>query len=130
MAKKTGQYAKVMLEIDATEVQVMELREWSISVSSEKVDANVAGSDWAEHLIGRLSWEGEATCVSADQFWLKHIKDKLNVKFYDSEKDEQPAYEGKASIDFEHSTPQDDLIESSLTFTGDGELKSPSEPTV
>ncbi|WP_181349389.1 hypothetical protein [Thalassobacillus sp. CUG 92003] len=125
--KKKGQYAKVAMQVDGTPVDVLELREWSISVSSEKIDANVAGEDWADHVIGRYSWEGEATCVSADQFWLKHITKKLTIDFFDDANDAEPSYQGTASIDFEHSTTHDDLIENSLTFTGAGELTSPAE---
>lgn len=124
--KKTGQYAKVMLEVDGTSVRVMELREWSVSVSSEKVDSSVAGDDWADHEIGRKSWEGEATCISVDQYWLDYIDDKITVQFFDHQDDPTPVYEGVASIDFERTAPHDDMIESTITFTGSGALTNPS----
>lgn len=127
MAKKKGQYAKVSLDVDGTPVDVMELREWSVSVSSEKIDSSVAGEDWADHLIGRFSWEGEATCISADQFWLKHIANKVTIDFFDDASDAQPSYQGTASLDFERTAPHDDIIESTLTFTGAGEFTSPAE---
>ncbi len=127
MAKKSGQYAQVMLDVNGTPVQVMELREWSVSVSSEKIDSNVAGEDWADHIIGRFSWEGEATCISADQFWLKHIGNKVTIDFYDDASDASAAYQGSASLDFERSVTHDDVIESSLTFTGAGPFTSPAE---
>lgn len=125
MAVKKGQYAKVMLDVGGTPTQVMELREWSISVSSEKIEASVAGDDWEKHEIGRFSWEGEGTCVSVDDFWLDHIGAKQTIEFYDDANDTNAAYSGTASIDFERSTPHDDLIETSLTFTGSGELTNP-----
>lgn len=124
--KKTGQYAKVMLNVSGTPTQVMELREWSISVSSEKIDSSVAGEDWADHEIGRKSWEGEATCISADQYWLDYINDKVTIQFFDDANDATPVYEGTASIDFERSVPYDDMIESTLTFTGAGPLVNPT----
>lgn len=128
MTKRKGQYAKVTFSPNGAggaEATVAELRDWSISVSSEKIDGNVAGVDWAEHVIGRYSWEGDATCVSADQFWLEHITGFLTINFYDDLNDAEPAYTGQASLDFEHSVSHDDLIESSLTFTGNGELTNP-----
>ena len=126
MAKKKGQYAKVSMTIDTTPIEVMELREWSISASSEKIDSNVAGEDWADHIIGRFSWEGDATCISADQFWIENITEKLTIDFYDDSNDADPTYTGTASMDFEHSVTHDDIIENSLTFTGAGALTHPA----
>lgn len=125
MAKKTGQFAKVTIDVAGTPTQVMELREWSVSVESEKIDSSVAGDAWSDHEIGRFTWEGEATCVSADQFWLDYLAEKVEIDFYDNATDTNPVYTGTASIDFERSTPYDDLIESSLTFTGAGALTHP-----
>lgn len=125
MAKKKGQYAKVTIDVSGIPTQVMELREWSVSVESEKIDASVAGDDWSDHEIGRKSWEGEATCISADQFWLELMDTKVKIDFYDDANDTKPAFTGTASIDFERTTPYDDLIESSLTFTGAGALTHP-----
>lgn len=124
MAKRTGQYAKVTMDVDGTPAPIAELREWSISVSTEKVDANVAGVQWSEHLIGRHSWEAEATCISVDGFWIDLTTAMITVSFYDHVDDAEPAYTGEASMDFERSTPHDDLIETSFTFTGNGELLS------
>lgn len=122
--KKSGQYAKVTIDVDGVPQQVMELRDWSVSASSEKIDASVAGSAWAEHVIGRKSWEGEATCVSADQFWLEIMSSHVTISFYDDGSDSAPVFEGQASIDFERTAPHDDLIETTLTFTGNGPLTS------
>ena len=125
--KKKGQYAKVTTKIGAgPAVQVMELREWSISGSSEKIDSSVAGEVWANHEIGRFSWEGEATCISGDQYWLDLLAGKVEITFFDNASDLKAAYVGTASIDFERGTPHDDLIESTLTFTGAGALTSPA----
>ena len=125
MAQKKGQMAKVEIDVSGTPTPVLELREWSISVSSEKIDASVAGDSWANHLIGRFSWEGEATTVWADEYFLSLITSKVTISFYDDEADVDPAYVGTASLDFERNTPYDDLIEASLTFTGAGELTHP-----
>lgn len=124
MAIKTGQYAKVMLDVDGSPTEVMELREWSVSASSEKINADVAGEggEWSRHLIGRKSWEGEATCISADQFWLEYMDDMVTIDFYDSADDLEPAYTGEGSLDFERNAPYDDIIESTLTITGNGAL--------
>lgn len=129
MAKRTGQYAKVTMDVDGTAVPIAELREWSISVSTEKVDANVAGVQWSEHLIGRHSWEAEATCISVDSYWVALTTEMITVSFYDHVDDATPAYTGEASMDFERSTPHDDLIETSFTFTGNGELADGSPVT-
>lgn len=120
--KKTGQYAEVTMSASGTPATIAELRDWSLSVSSEKIDGNVAGTAWAEHLIGRLSWEAEATCVSVDSFWLGLMEEYVTVSFFDHMDDTTPAYTGQASMDFERSVPHDDLIETSFTFTGNGAL--------
>lgn len=126
--KATGQYAKVELLVGAVPVTVMELREWSVSGSTEKVDSTVAGADWTSHEIGHGSWEGEATVLDVDTFWVDHLFDKVTIKFFFNENDASPAYQGTASIDFEVSTPYDDMIESSLSFTGDGALTHVTTP--
>jgi hypothetical protein len=129
--KKKGQYAKVTVKIGAgPAVPVLELREWTISGSSEKIGANVAGDDWADHLIGLFSWEGEATCISGDQYWLDMLAQKVEISFYDVAGDLEPTYVGTASVDFERGVPHDDIIESTLTFTGAGALSSPAAATI
>lgn len=122
--KKTGQFAKVSIKVPdvVLPVPVLELREWSISASTEKIDANVAGDEWNDHLIGRSSWEAEATCISGDQYWLDMLTKKIEISFYDHADDAEPTYKGTASIDFERGVPHDDIIESTLTFTGAGPL--------
>lgn len=123
--KASGQYASATIDVGGTPVQLMELREWTISAESEKIDSSVAGADWSEHEIGRKSWEAEATCLDVDQFWLDQMDSKITIEFYDNDGDANPAYTGSASLDFERSAPYDDMIESSLTFTGSGALTNP-----
>lgn len=122
MAKKTGQYAKASIDVSGTPVPIAELRDWSINVSTNKINADVAGVQWSEHLIGRHSWEAEATCVSVDGFWIDLTEQMVTVEFFDHIDDTVPAYSGEASVDFERSVPHDDLIETSFTFTGNGKL--------
>lgn len=120
--KATGQYAKIEITVDDVPVNVMELREWSVSGSTEKVDSTVAGVAWTEHEIGHGSWEGEATILDVDTFWVDHLFKKVTIRFFHNEDDAAPAYVGRASLDFEQSTPYDDMIETSISFTGDGAL--------
>lgn len=122
--KATGQYAKVEMMVGSTAVTVLELREWSISGSTEKVDATVAGAAWTSHEIGHGSWEGEATVLDIDKYWVEHMFSKVTISFFYKEDDAKAAYTGTASFDFETTTPYDDMIESSLSFTGDGALTS------
>lgn len=124
--KMTGKNAKVEIDIDGSSVQVMELREWSISVSTEKIDASAVGTEWSDTLDGLKSWEGEATCISADQYWLEFLDKRPLIKFYDHEDQTEPTYEGRASIDFERTTPYDDVIETTISFVGAGPLTSPA----
>lgn len=121
----TGKMAKVTMDVGGNEVPVAELREWSVSAETEKVDANVAGDGWARHLIGMASWEADATVVDADPYWLDLMMDFVTVSFYDQASDAEPKYVGTASVDFERGTPYDDIIETSLTFTGSGPLTAP-----
>jgi hypothetical protein len=123
--KASGQYAKVTLDVGGTPVNIMELREWTISGSSNKIDSSVAGQDWTSHLIGLKSWEADATCLDVDQYWVEHMDSLLTVDFFDEKDDTLAAYSGQVSLDFEKSAPYDDMIENSLTFTGSGELTTP-----
>jgi hypothetical protein len=127
MAKMTGKNAMVEIDVEGTSVQVMELREWSVSVSTEKIDASAVGTEWTDSIDGLKSWEGEATCISADQYWLEFLGKRPLIKFYDHEGQEEPTYKGRASIDVERSVSYDDVIESTLTFTGAGPLEQPNE---
>jgi hypothetical protein len=129
MAVKKGQYAKVMMDVDGTPVQVMKLREWSISTESQKLDSTAAQQDWETHEIGFMSWEGEATCIDADTFWFAYLTDKVTIDFYDAADDLAPAFTGTASLDVERSVPHDNLIETSISFTGDGALELGVAPT-
>jgi hypothetical protein len=122
---KTGQFAKVTTKVgSASAVNLAKLREWSVSVESEKIDATAAGDAWTRNLTGVLSWSGEATCVDADPYWLDLVTatTPVTIDFFDHEDDIKPKYRGTALIDFERTSPYDDVIEVSVTFTGDGEL--------
>lgn len=122
MAVKKGQYAKVMMDVGGTPVEIMKLREWSISVESSKLDSTATQQEYETHEIGFLKWEGEATCIDADTFWFAYLADKVDIDFYDAADDPAPAFSGTASVDVERSVPHDDLIETSISFTGDGAL--------
>lgn len=127
--RMTGQCAKLIYTIDGeTPVEVAALREWSISVEQEKIDATAACDGWTRNLIGIKSWEGDGTCIDADPYWLDFIdEENVKIEFYDNEGDAEPKYVGTAIVDFERSTPYDDVIETSFTFTGNGELKRGDE---
>jgi hypothetical protein len=122
---KTGQFAKVTTKVgSAAAVDLAKQREWSVSVESEKIDATAAGDAWTRNLTGVLSWSGEATCVDADPYWIDLVTatTPVTIDFYDNEEDPKPKYRGSALIDFERTSPYDDVIEVSVTFTGDGAL--------
>lgn len=122
MAVKKGQYAEVKFDVAGTPVTIAKLREWSISISTEKIDSTAAGDDWTTHEVGQASWEGEATFVDADTFWFSKLFDKVQIDFYDDASDLNPKFSGTASFDVERSASYDDLIETSISFTGDGAL--------
>lgn len=128
--KATGKYAKVEIDVGGTPITIAELREWTVSAETEKVDSSVAGDDWNQHEIGKGSWEGEATVLDVDQYWVEHLFSKVTLNLFDNSTDTEPAYTGEASLDFERTTPFDDMIESSLTFTGSGALTHPTGTTV
>jgi protoporphyrinogen oxidase len=122
MASKKGQFAKVVLTINAVEVDVMKLRNWSYSTSVEEIDTTAAGDEWTTVEGGHKSWEGDAEVVDVDTYYLEHLGEKATIKFYHAEGD--TTYEtGTALITgVEKSAPYDDLIEQSLSFKGDGAL--------
>lgn len=125
---KKGQYAEVKLKVGETAVTVAKLRNWSISVSTNKIDDSAAGQDWETHIIGMANWTGSAEFIDADQYWLDNIFDIFDIEFYDSDKDPAPAYIGSGSLDFDREVPYDDLISTSIEITGNGELKRGGTP--
>lgn len=126
MAKMSGKFAKVEIDVDGTPVEVACLREWSVSVTTESIDASCVGTEWTSSIPGLKSWEGEATTISVDNYWLEYIDETPTIRFYDDYNTQtEPVYEGKAKIDFERSVSYDSVIESTLTFTGAGPLTSP-----
>lgn len=128
MAKKTGKFAKVEIDVDGTPVEIACLREWSISVSTASIDASCVGTEWTSSLPGLKSWEGEATTITVDEYWLNYIDQTPVISFYDDgEEQTEPSYQGPAKIDFERSASYDDVIESTLSFTGAGPLTSPAQ---
>lgn len=120
---RKGQYAKVSLKVGETAIDVAKLREWSVSVSSNKIDTSAAGQDWETHVVGMLNWSGSAEFIDADQYWLKNAADKFEIEFFDNKDDVDPVYVGTCSLDFDRTVPYDDVISTSVTLTGDGELK-------
>ena len=123
MAVKKGQYASVSFTAGATPITVAKLRNWSINVATNKIDTSAAGQDWESHEIGMGNWSGSAEFIDADQYWLSNIFDKFTVEFFDSEDDTDPVYTGTCSLDFDRSVPYDDVISTTVTITGDGELQ-------
>lgn len=126
---QTGQYAKVMMDIGGTPTQIAELRDWSVSVSSEKPDATAAGDEWTKHIVGLKSWEGEATCISVDPFWFDLLDQQVTVEFFLAATDVDPKFSGEASIDAEYASTYTDVIEQTLTYTGSGPLTNPTTAT-
>lgn len=122
MAAKKGQFAKIDLTIDGTPVTVVKLRNWSYSGSVEVLDSTAAGDEWVRNEAGLKSWEGEAEIIDVDVFYLDYLGDKATIKFYGATGD--TTYESGTAIltGIEKNTPYDDLIEQTITFTGDGAL--------
>lgn len=122
MAVKKGQFAKVTMMVGLVAVTVASLREWSVSASTEKLDSTAAGDTWTKHEVGLASWEGSATFIDADQYFLANLLDKVIIEFFDKDSDVTPVYKGTCSLDFDRSVAYDALIETSVSLTGDGEL--------
>lgn len=121
-----GQFAKVVLDIDGTQVDVMKLRNWSYSSEVETIDATAASDEWARNEPGVKSWEGEAEVIDVDEYYLQYLGEKASIRFYQHEAD--TSYEEGVAIisGVEKSAPYDDLIEQSISFTGDGPLEKKS----
>lgn len=123
MAKKKGQYAKVVLDIDGIEVDVLHLRNWSYSGSVEELDATAAGSDWMEYLPSFKSWEGEAETIDVDTFYMQYLGEVATIRFYEAA-DDTTFEEGQAFLtSVDKSAPYDDMIEQSFSFRGTGPLE-------
>lgn len=122
MAVKKGQFAKVTMDVNGTPVDIMKLREWTVSIESDKLDSTAANQKWKTHEISFIGWEGEATCIDADLFWLSYLETKVTIDFYDAATDVDPTLRGTASLNVERTVSYDALIEQSISFSGDGEL--------
>lgn len=125
MAAQTGQFARVTYNAGGTDVEVLKLREWSVSTDLERPDTTAAGDEWATHVAAQKSWEGEATCIDADPFWISQMGEMLTIRFYKHRDDTAPVFEGTATFNGEYTSPYDDVIEQSLSYTGSGPLTSP-----
>jgi hypothetical protein len=123
MAAKSGQFAKLVLKIDGTTtVTVAKLRNWSYSGSVEILDATAAGDEWQRNEAGVKSWEGESEVIDVDTYYLDYLGEKATIEFYMKEGD-TTFEEGVAIISgIEKNTPYEDLIDQSISFTGDGPL--------
>lgn len=128
MAKLKGQYAEIWVDVASTPTKAAGLKNWSISISSEKIDSTAAGDDWTTHETGIMSWEGEAELNEVDTFWFGLLTGgaKVDVEFYVADKADIGTvfYSGTATLDGDIEAPYDDLIGVSVTFTGSGALTS------
>lgn len=125
MAVKKGQLAVLKVDVSGTPTAVAKLRNWNLSISSEKIDSTAAGDTWASHEVGILSWEGEAELIEIDTFWFTQLTAgaKVDVDFYEGAATAGTIYySGTASLDGEIDVPYDDLIGLTVTFTGSGAL--------
>lgn len=128
MAAKKGQFAKLEITVDAVPVTVAKLRNWSYSGSTEVIDSTSAGDEWVRNESGLKSWEGEAEIIDVDVFYLDYLGDKATIKFYGAVGD-TTYEEGTAIITgVEKNTPYDDLIDQTISFTGDGALTKKTTP--
>lgn len=126
MAVKKGQYAEIHVDVSGTPTKAAKLRNWSISISSEKIDSTAAGDDWQEHEVGTMAWEGEAELIEVDTFWFDLLTGgaKVDIDFYEEDSNASGTvfYSGTASLDADLEAPYDDLITLNVTFTGSGPL--------
>lgn len=126
MAQLSGQYAELWVTVNNVRTKAAGLRNWSISIASEKIDATTAGDGWAQHIKGIKSWEGEAELAEVDAYWFDLVTadNLVTAEFYVSDSTEEGTvfYSGAVSLDAEIATPYNDLHGITVTFTGSDAL--------
>ena len=126
MAQISGQYAELWVSVSGVKTKAAGLRNWSISIASEKIDATAAGDGWTQHIKGIKSWEGEAEMVEVDAYWFDLVTgdNLVEAEFYVSDSTEEGTvyYSGTVSLDAEMATPYNDLHGITVTFTGSDAL--------
>lgn len=110
------------------DVNVAEVRSWSLSTMVETVDASTLGDAWKIHQATQKSWHGSLSC-----FWDENdggqgrltLGESVTLQLY-VEHDTPPAFSGTALITgVDYTGSHNGLVEASVAFQGSGALDIP-----
>lgn len=109
------------LSLDGGSSNVAQLTSWTISQSAEIATANFMGNNWACNKTGTLAFEGSAEAVFDTSEVYPGIGDSVSMIAY--EDGSTTTYSGTVIItSIETTVGVNDIITTSLSFTGDGAL--------
>ena len=122
------------LSVDNGANNVAQLTAWTITQNAETIEASYMGANWKCIKPGMASWEGTAEAIFDTTEVYPTIGQVVQLIAYESGAEASgtlvATYEGDAIVtSIETSVGVEDMITTSLSFTGDGELRIYPLPT-
>lgn len=109
------------LSVDGGSTNVAQLTAWTITQNAETIEASYMGADWKCIKPGMSSWEGTAEAIFDTTEVYPTIGTEVQLTAY--EVSGTMTYNGSAIVtSIETSVGVEDMITTSLSFTGDGAL--------
>ncbi len=109
------------LSVDGGSTNVAQLTAWTITQNAETIEASYMGADWKCIKPGMSSWEGTAEAIFDTTETYPVIGTPVDLVAYEIAG--TTTYNGTAIItSVETAVGVEDMITTSLSFTGDGAL--------
>jgi len=109
------------LSVDGGSTNVAQLTAWTITQNAETIEASYMGADWKCIKPGMSSWEGTAEAIFDTTETYPVIGTEVSLVAYEIAG--TTTYSGTAIItSVETAVGVEDMITTSLSFTGDGAL--------
>lgn len=109
------------LSVDGGSTNVAQLTAWTITQNAETIEASYMGADWKCIKPGMSSWEGTAEAIFDTTETYPVIGTEVSLVAYETTG--TATYSGTAIItSVETAVGVEDMITTSLSFTGDGAL--------
>jgi len=113
------------LSVDGGSTNVAQLTAWTITQNAETIEASYMGADWKCIKPGMASWEGTAEAVFDTTEVYPVIGAEVSLVAYEIAG--TTTYSGNAIVtSVETAVGVEDMITTSLSFTGDGQLTTAS----
>jgi|14_taG_2_1085336.scaffolds.fasta_scaffold196488_1 hypothetical protein len=113
------------LSVDGGSTNVAQLTAWTITQNAETIEASYMGAEWKCIKPGMASWEGTAEAVFDTTETYPVIGAEVSLVAYEIAG--TTTYTGNAIVtSVETAVGVEDMITTSLSFTGDGPLTTAS----